>query len=201
MTTPALLHRSIMTAALLILAPMPSSAQADEATESATAAPAVARMAPSGDGTLVIDPRARLAWARCVEGMHWNGKTCTGRPQLLTYKQAQALVKERNQAEGARWRLPRVNELRRLVNRSANPPSVDQALFPAAPADWHWTGTSSVNAGAVNPYAYGNVMRGGAGGSTLAVQQGWAVDMATGNASGEASRTERLVVRLVRPAP
>lgn len=191
-----------MTAVLLSVASLPPSAQAAETTESAEAAPtAAAKMAPSRDGTLVVDPRARLAWARCVEGMHWDGKTCAGLPQLLTYKQAQALVKERNQAEGARWRLPRVNELRRLVNHGANPPSVDQALFPAAPADWHWTGTSSVNASAVNPYAYDNVMRGGAGGSTLAVQQGWAVNMATGNASGEASRAERLVVRLVRPAP
>lgn len=160
-----------------------------------------ARMTPSPDGNLVVDPRAHLAWARCVEGMYWNGQTCTGKARLLTYKEAQALIKQRNETEGVRWRLPRVNELRRLVNRSTNPPSMDASLFPAAPADWYWTGTSSVNTSTVNPYAYGNVMRGGVGGSTLAVQQGWAVDMSTGQANGEVHRSEQLMLRLVRPAP
>ena len=82
----------------------------------------------------MIDTRARLAWPRCVEGMRWSGNGCTGVPQLLSYGQAQALARQRWQAEGVRWRLPRVNELRRLVNRQALPPSVDTQLFPAMPA-------------------------------------------------------------------
>src|SRR2546427_1298998 len=39
------------------------------------------------DGRDVIDRRARLLWPRCVEGMQWNGKTCTGLPELFTHKQ------------------------------------------------------------------------------------------------------------------
>lgn len=155
----------------------------------------------SPDGSLVIDTRARLAWPRCVEGMAWNGSACRGVPQLLTYGEAQALVRKRWQAEGVRWRLPRVNELRRLVNRQAQPPSVDVQLFPAMPRDWIWTGTASVNTNTVNPYSYGNVARGGAGESSMSVQQSWAVDMATGEASGEVGRATRLHVQLVRPAP
>ena len=158
-------------------------------------------LAPLPDGTLVVDPRSRLAWPRCVEGMRWNGHTCTGMAELFTYGEAQALARKRWQAEGVRWRLPRVNELRRLVNRAAQPPAVDAALFPAAPREWHWTGTASVNAATVNPYAYGNVARGGAGESQLAVQQGWAVDMASGEARGDVGRATRLPVRLVRPMP
>lgn len=157
----------------------------------------------SPDGTLVIDNRARLAWPRCVEGMRWDGKTCTGTPELFTYSQAQNRAKQRWQAEGVRWRLPRVPELRHLLNRSASVslPDVDRLLFPNAPRAWHWTGSASVNAAAVNGYAYGNVTRGGMGESILSVQQGWAVDMSTGQAQGEIGRMTPMALRLVRPAP
>ena len=155
----------------------------------------------SADGTLVIDTRARLAWPRCVEGMRWTGSTCVGQPQLMTYSEAQARAKERWKADGVRWRLPRVNELRRLVHRNAKPPAVDGQLFPAAPAEWHWSGTAAVNTGGVNRYDYSNVARGGEGESQLTVQQGWAVDMSSGQGRGNVGRATRLVVRLVRPAP
>ena len=168
-------------------------------------APAGQSQAPawslSPDGSLVIDQRARLAWPRCVEGMTWTGNACRGVPRLFTYGEAQALVRSRWKAEGVRWRLPRVNELRRLVNRKALPPSVDTQLFPAMPRDWLWTGTASVNTNTVNPYAYGNVARGGAGESSMTVQQSWAVDMASGEARGDVGRATRLHVQLVRPAP
>ncbi len=158
-----------------------------------------AQAAPDGwsvspDGAWVVDERARLAWARCAEGMHWNGATCTGRPALFTYGEAQARARQRGQAEGLRWRLPRVPELKRLVAQQ-------DALLPAAPRQWHWTGTASVNTARVNPYAYGNVERGGAGESRLSASQGWAVDMGSGDARGDVGRGTRLPLRLVRPAP
>lgn len=155
----------------------------------------------SPDGTLVIDARTHLAWPRCVEGMRWNGKTCTGTAQLFTYAQAQALAKERWKAEDVRWRLPRVNELRRLVNRSVQPPTLDPVLFPATPMEWHWTGTASINTATVNPYAYGNVQRGGQGESGMSAQKGWAVDMETGETTGNMGKGTQLPVRLVRPQP
>lgn len=165
----------------------------------APGAPPSLELAPGAQ--LVIDARARLAWPRCVEGMRWNGRNCTGTARLLTYGEAQALVRERALQDGVRWRLPRVNELRRLLAPGAQPPGVDAALFPAAPRDWHWTGTASVNTATVNPYAYGTVQRGGAGESRLTVQQAWAVDMASGESRGDVGRATRLPVRLVRPAP
>lgn len=160
-----------------------------------------AALSVSPDGTLVVDARARLAWARCVEGMHWDGSTCAGSPRLLGLTEAKALAKQRWQAEGVRWRLPRVNELRRLVNRNAKPPAVDVALFPNAPTEWHWTSTASVNAATVNPYAYDNVARGGRGAEVLGAHLGWAVDMGSGAGRGDVGRATPLVVRLVRPAP
>lgn len=209
MTPIALDHRSrlhrpaascatalLMSAALTALAASADAAQPEPARQAPVAA-----LQPSPDAALVIDARARLAWPRCVEGMRWNGGQCTGVAQRFTYAEAQALARERAQADGVRWRLPRVNELRRLVERSAKPPAVDAALFPAAPPDWHWSGTASVNAQKVNPYAYGNVARAGGGEHQLAVQQSWAVDMASGQARGDVGRATALFVRLVRPAP
>lgn len=187
-------------AAVLLLAAIGSWWPLQAAAQPADSIPPTALRA-SDDGTLVIDPQARQAWARCVEGMRWNGQTCTGQPTLVTYAQAQALAQQRGQAEGVRWRLPRVPELRRLVRRNARPPSVDAALFPAAPATWHWSGTASVNAQRVNPYAYDNAARGGQGEHQITVRHAWAVDMGSSEANGQTGRSALLAVRLIRPFP
>ena len=199
-----LLHAALTLSAMALVLPAGAATPEDAGADDMPATPMQAVQPPlilSPDGSLVIDTRARLAWPRCVEGMRWSGNGCTGVPQLLSYGQAQALARQRWQAEGVRWRLPRVNELRRLVNRKAQPPSVDTQLFPAMPRDWLWTGTASVNTNTVNPYAYGNVARGGAGESSMTVQQSWAVDMASGEARGDVGRATRMHVQLVRPAP
>lgn len=155
---------------------------------------------PSPDGGEVIDERAGLVWARCVEGMRWDGKTCTGTPRLMSHAQAGALAASRSKAEGLRWRLPRANELRRLVDKTAKPPAPDAMLFPAAPADWHWSGTVNVNPESVNPYNYGNVMHGrsaeNAGNTSFLL--GWAVYLGAGEVRADVPKSTRLVVRLVR---
>lgn len=155
----------------------------------------------SDDGALVIDTKARLAWSRCVEGMVWTGRTCTGVPHLMTHAQAQALAVRRWKEDNVRWRLPRVPEFRRLIDKNAKPVGLNPKLFPNDPADLHWTGTANVNASAVNPYAYGNVTRGGVGESALSIVKGWAVDTSTGNGVPDVGRGVSLLVRLVRPAP
>ena len=126
--------------ALLLAAAALPMAQAAEP----PAAPDDAAFAPTQDGTAVLDARAHTLWARCVEGMHWNGKTCAGTPLLLTRAEASARAKARGAAEGVLWRLPRTLELRRLVDKQANPPGVDAKLFPAAPGGLHWSGTATV---------------------------------------------------------
>lgn len=159
-------------------------------------------LVPSEDGASVIDLRARLVWPRCVEGMQWNGKTCTGTPQRLDHAQAAALANARWKADGVRWRLPRVPELKRLVDKTARPPGPNPVLFPATPHDWHWSGSANVQTGSGNLYNYGNVMdnraAGGAGGMAFS-QQGWAVNMETGESRGDVGKGTRLLVRLVRP--
>ena len=176
---------------------------ASAASAAAAAAPAKAQWVLSADGAYAIDQRAQLAWPRCVHGMRWNGRTCTGQPLLLTYTEAAALATARWKAEGVRWRLPRVNELRRLVNKRADPPGIDPELFPNAPQDWHWTGTANIKTFSVNAYKYDNVQQGNSDRSAnqMAFTQGWAVDLSSGEARGDIATSELLPVRLVRPRP
>jgi len=164
-------------------------------------APAAMEWGPSEDGAYVVDARSKLAWSRCVQGMAWNGKTCTGKPLLMTHGEATALAAARAKAEGVAWRLPRVPELRRLAGKVGKPAGPDASLFPAAPQDWHWSVTASVNTARINPYDYDNIRQGRTGGNTdqIGVQQGWAVHLGTGEARGDVTKRSLLTVRLVRP--
>ncbi|WP_366145923.1 DUF1566 domain-containing protein [Acidovorax sp.] len=155
----------------------------------------------SADGAYVLDLRAKLAWPRCVEGMRWTGKTCTGEPLLLDRAEATALATSRWQAEGIGWRLPRAAELQRLVDKSLSPPGLDPRLFPAAPGQWHWSATANVSAPSVNQYNYGNIAQNSRrdGARQAALINGWAVNLSTGEARGDAARASKLPVRLVRP--
>ena len=76
----------------------------------------------TADGAYVVDASGRLTWPRCVEGMAWNGKTCTGQPRLMTHGEAVALASARFKAEGVAWRLPRLTELRRWAAHAARVP-------------------------------------------------------------------------------
>ena len=183
-------------------APAPTEALAADAQTPVDSNAFTAHLRVSADGTAIIDTRSKLAWARCVEGMFWNGKTCSGQRRLLDRSEANAMAQSRAKAEETRWRLPRVNELRRLVDKKANPPGIPPVLFPAAPFGLHWTSTANIKTFANNQYNYGNISQGtGPGaGSRLAALDGWAVDMDTGIASGDIPRSSKLPVRLVRLA-
>ncbi len=176
--------------------PLPASAPVVPAAQP----PATAALELSEDGHLVIDKRSKLAWARCAEGMQWNGTTCTGQRQLFDRTQALARAKLRAQQDGMRWRLPRAAELRRLVDKQANPPGLPKALFPASPGSWHWSGTITIQNYSNNPYHYGNMAESSASsGSRMSTQEAWAVDVETGTARGDMPRSSRLALRLVRP--
>lgn len=164
----------------------------------ASAAPA---LLASEDGAWVIDQRARMAWARCVEGMQWNGSTCTGQPLLLDHEQATARAAARAKDEQLRLRLPRAKELQKLFDKTATPPGLDPDLFPAAPRDWHWSSTTNIYTATVNQYSYGNVMQGRTAENTnrMALRQAWAVHLGTGEGLGDTPKKSRLLVRLVCP--
>ena len=157
----------------------------------------------SDDGSLVIHTKTGSAWKRCAEGMSWTGKACTGEPRLLSHADALALAAATAKADGVRWRLPRVTELQRLVKRGESPHRLDPVLFPGGPREWHWASTANVRQQSVNPYNYGNVMRGVNADNVnqMAFLHGWAVNLSSGDADSETPKRNLLPVRLVRPQP
>ena len=156
---------------------------------------------PADHGAQILDPHTGLAWSRCVEGMHWNGKTCVGQPVRVGHAQALALAAARKDVDGLAWRLPRVTELERLLHRAGSTPGLDPVLFPAAPAEGHWAMTASVDLSLkpINPYNYANIQRGRTDENTtqLSFLHGWAVNPATGEARGDVLKRTELPVRLV----
>ena len=123
---------------------------------------------------LVNDALTGLQWRRCLEGMVWNGSTCTG--TAGSFSQEQALVHARDQSG---WRLPNVKELGSIVDRTRTAsPRIDTTAFPALGQTAAWSSTPLVanTAGA------------------------WAVGFTTG-AVGYTGRTDPTGVRLVRINP
>lgn len=154
----------------------------------------------SPDGSEVINAEAGVAWARCVEGMQWSGKACVGSPQRLDRAQAMAAATARRNAEGKPWRLPRVPEMRHLAAQQALLEARAPQLFPAAPQEWHWTSSTTVNTSGVNQYDYGTIRRGVTteNAARLRFLNGWAVRWPTGEADGDVNKRTQLAVRLVR---
>ena len=157
-----------------------------------------ARLAPQADGRELLDAGAGLSWSRCVEGMRWTGRHCEGEATLATHKEALALARARSEADGRPWRLPRVQELKRLGERLGHAAHSGE-LMPDAPRGWYWTGTVRIETEAVNPYSYGNVQKGATQGQVdrLAPQAGWAFEQ-PGGAVRDRPKRDRLQVRLVR---
>ncbi len=153
----------------------------------------------SPDGQELLDAASGHAWARCVEGMRWDGRACQGEPALFTLAEALAMARARSETSGKGWRVPRVPEIKLFGDRLAHAPQ-PATLAPAAPGGWYWTSTVRIDSEAVNPYAYRNVQRGAteSHADRLVPQVGWAVDPRTGEARADMPRRERLPLRLVR---
>ena len=135
-------------------------------------------------GGMVRHVPSQTVWKRCAEGQNWVGTRCVGQPLVLTAAAAQARVVAVNaSAPGTRnagqtsWRLPRVHELRWLVESGCERPAINQTQFPATPVLPFWTETPFVNA----------------------YNAAWTVDFARGEPRS-ASRLSTAAVRLVRVA-
>jgi hypothetical protein len=157
-------------------------------------------LAVSPDGFEVTDDKYGVAWARCAEGMQWSGKTCTGVALRLDHTQALAAAAARRKADGLSWRLPRVPELKRLAAQSEQLRHHEPRPFPAAPADWYWSSSTTLDTSRVNPYAYGNISKGLTEQSATRISflHGWAVHSTNGQTDGAVLKRSTLPVRLVR---
>lgn len=153
----------------------------------------------SADGQTLLQRSTGLVWQRCVAGMRWNGRDCAGQPLWLDLPQAQALARQRAQADGLPWRLPHQRELSRLARLGVQP---DQNLLPENTLGWVWSGSVPIAMRAVNPYTYDNIMHGidGQNVAQMSFLHGWVVNTATGEARNDVLRRTPMFVQLVRPS-
>lgn len=84
--------------------------------------------ADAAEWVAVIDTRTNLMWA--VEVL-----------KRQTWKKAQASATELAIAGFKDWRLPSVEELFLLADRTRHDPAIDTNFFPKTPSDWFWTST------------------------------------------------------------
>jgi Protein of unknown function (DUF1566) len=62
-------------------------------------------------------------------------------PKAMTWKKAGAFVKKLDTAGFDDWRLPTVEELFLLADRTRVSPAIDTTFFPDCKSDWYWTST------------------------------------------------------------
>lgn len=103
--------------------------------------------ADAGNGTVLHLPTG-LIWKRCAEGQTWNGSTCTGAAAGYAWQQAfqradavNAGMPGTQNAGFTDWRVPNLKELRSIVERGCNHPSINLTQFPATPALFFWSGS------------------------------------------------------------
>jgi hypothetical protein len=142
----------------------------------AGSADAQGRFTLSADGAEVTDTTTKLVWRRCVEGMQWDGKACSGKPMRFKYAEAKRHVAD----SGKGWGIPTRTELASLVDRTPKKkkPLIDAVAFPQTPALQFW---------AKRPGTDDNL-------------NAWLVSFANGKVYGNMGEA-RFPLRLVRPAP
>lgn len=111
----------------------------------------------NGDGTLT-HKLTGLTWKSCAEGQTWSASSCTGSAANYTWTQAAALTS--TFAGHNDWRLPRIDELGGIVERSAINPAINATLFPATSSSIYWSASaisgSTTDAWSVGFYAGSN---------------------------------------------
>lgn len=92
------------------------------------------------DSGRIIDRRTRLTWARCSVGQSWNGHTCQGTPDSLTYRAAQTYA-----TTHAPWRLPTLQELSGIIELRCFRAAINTRIFPGSASADYWTVTPFSN--------------------------------------------------------
>jgi hypothetical protein len=94
----------------------------------------------NGDGT-ITDSKTNLMWKKCLEGV--TGDNCENNsPTMLTWQKAQEHFETVNEGDGfagyTDWRLPRIEELRTLVEQQCYKPAINATRFPNTPSTFVW---------------------------------------------------------------
>ncbi len=86
----------------------------------------------------------------------------------MNWAKAQASVQKLETAGFTDWRLPTVEELFLLADRTKHSPAIDTAYFPKRKSEWYWTSTPA----AYSPGDYAWVVYFGYGGAGWGSQDG-----------------------------
>src|SRR5690349_5394926 len=91
----------------------------------------------------VYDKQRRLTWQRCSVGQTWDGKSCLGAVDNLTWDDAWDAAAH----AGKGWRVPTKDELLTLISRACHDPAVNDQAFPGMDPDnlLYWSGTQDSN--------------------------------------------------------
>lgn len=112
------------------------------------------RFLDNKDGT-ILDKKTGLIWKKCCEGQ--EGNECNNNElKVFTWDDALTHSKNINNSGGfagsKNWRIPTLNELRTITDKSFNDPSINLSIFPNTPSDYFWSSSADSD----NPnYAWG----------------------------------------------
>ena len=90
-------------------------------------------------GHYVIDLSQKLEWLTCPVGMVWNKKTCVGEPLKLKFDKMDTVISQANSQLEGDWRLPKREELEKIVCKDCKKVKINSKIFPNTPADSFWT--------------------------------------------------------------
>lgn len=85
-------------------------------------------------GAEVLDTYTRLIWQRCSVGQTWDGTTCRGTAQTMTWTDA---LKTTTTHTG--WRVPNIRELQSLIEDACFDSSINYTWFPNTVSDDYWS--------------------------------------------------------------
>ncbi|MBK1640575.1 hypothetical protein CKO12_01505 [Chromatium okenii] len=94
-----------------------------------------------GDG-VALDTQTNLQWMRCALGQTWTGQTCgcVGEAKQFKWDNAIKVAKDTRHAGYTDWRLPTIDELKKLIV-TGQKPTINQQAFPNTPGSWFWSGS------------------------------------------------------------
>jgi len=129
----------------------------------------------ASDGTeLPVDATGHVFVFDRQLGLMWPAATTSS--ECVTHADAETMCKELRLGDFDDWRMPTIDELESLRDRSRYSPAINVDLFPDTESDWYWSSTltawSSDDAWFVsfnNGYSY-NLHRDGYGAFVRAVR-------------------------------
>ena len=114
-------------------------AQMCNATETRIAPDSRYEVLNGNNGNEVRDVQTNLIWQRCSIGQRWDGKRCKGKAVMLSWSEAKTAA----QSIASGYRLPTIQELQTLTDRSCYNAAMNENIFPNAQPDAYWSATLS----------------------------------------------------------